>query len=110
MKTNIIAVTGIGLLVLFVAGFASIFEIRLATAQVDATSSRPSISDATTTALVAGSISTVPVDASSTPPLVQTSDASSTIDTAAPSDAVTKLTSMISSVVPIEPAPIGFTL
>src|SRR5258706_14758457 len=42
MKTNIIAVTGIGLLVLFVAGFASIFEIRLASAQVDATSS-PSV-------------------------------------------------------------------
>ena len=42
MKTNVIAVAGIGLLVLFAAGFASIFEIRLASAQVDATSS-PSI-------------------------------------------------------------------
>src|SRR5882672_8973161 len=51
MKTNIIAVAGIGLLVLFVAGFASIFEIRLASAQVDATSSPPSSTDATTTPL-----------------------------------------------------------
>lgn len=37
MKTNIIAFKGIGLLVLFALGFVSVFEIRLASAQVDAT-------------------------------------------------------------------------
>src|SRR5882672_4872746 len=52
MKTNIAAVTGIGLLVLFVAGFASIFEIRLASAQVDATSSPVSSADGATTPLI----------------------------------------------------------
>lgn len=70
MKTNIIAITGIGLLVLFALGFASVFEIRLASAQVDATSSPPSSTDSTTTPLVPqASTSTVPTDdvASSSP-------------------------------------------
>ena len=52
MKTNIIAVGGIGILILFVVGFASIFEIRLASAQVDATSSPPSAADFTTTPIL----------------------------------------------------------
>ncbi len=39
MKTNIIAFTGIGLLGLFALAFTSVFEIRLASAQIDATSS-----------------------------------------------------------------------
>src|SRR5712671_6102365 len=49
MKTNIIAFAGISVLVLFVAGFASVFEIRLASAQVDATSSAPVESPLSTT-------------------------------------------------------------
>src|SRR6266481_2252268 len=49
MKTNIIAVAGIGILVLFVVGFASIFEIRLASAQVYASSTPPISTDSSTT-------------------------------------------------------------
>jgi len=49
MKTNIVAFAGTGLLVLVAVAFVSIFEIRLASAQVDTTSSLPSSTDATTT-------------------------------------------------------------
>jgi len=99
MKTNIIAVTGIGLLVLFVAGFASIFEIRLASAQVDATSSPPSSTDATTTPLV------VQASASSTP----TEDAASSTPPAAPADesaSTTVVTRLSSTSTPAASAPI----
>ena len=54
MKLNIITFAGIGLLVLFAAGLASIIEVRLASAQVDATSS----------ASVDGSLSTATPDLS----------------------------------------------
>src|SRR5258708_339681 len=72
MKTNIIAAAGIGLLVLFIAGFASIFEIRLASAQVDATSSPPSAADSTTTPILtqASTSSTATEDATSSTPAV----------------------------------------
>jgi hypothetical protein len=76
MKTNIIAVTGISLLVFFVVGFASIFEIRLASAQVDASSSPPVSPESTTMPpdLVASTSTALIADsASSTPELVATS-------------------------------------
>jgi hypothetical protein len=81
MKTKIIAVGGIGFLVLFVGGFASIFEIRLASAQVGASSSPP-VSTTTPPDLVASTSTALIADgASSTPGLGATSttaDASTT--------------------------------
>src|SRR6266404_1700037 len=104
MKTNIIAVAGIGLLVLFVVGFASIFEIRLASAQVDATSSPPSSTDSTTTlpALQASKSSTLIEDAaSSAPASTPANDSAST----------TVATNSSSTSTPaIEPPPQGLTL
>ena len=99
MKANIIAVTGIGLLLLFVAGFASIFEIRLASAQVDATSSPPSSIDATTTPLV------LEAPTSSTP----TEDAASSTSAVTPADdsaGTTVVTSSSSTSTPAASAPI----
>jgi hypothetical protein len=80
MKSNIIAFTGIGLLVLFALAFISVFEIRLASAEVDASSSLPLTTDTTTVAQVLGpATSTVPTnnDASSTAASTPTSETSS---------------------------------
>jgi hypothetical protein len=68
MKPHVVAVAGISVLVLFAVGFVSIFEIKLASAQVDATSSLFS-SDATTSPVLSNSTSTAPTQdvASSTP-------------------------------------------
>src|SRR6267154_1535774 len=94
MKTNVIAVAGIGLLVLFAAGFASIFEIRLASAQVDATSS-PSIdtplSTTTPDSDVAATSTIAEVVATSTDTSVATSQATSTPPKEAPTVGLTKV-------------------
>jgi hypothetical protein len=101
MKTNVIAFVGVSVLVLFVAGFASIFEIRLASAQVNATSS--SAIDSTTTPLVPeASTSSTPIAdaASSTPASAPANDSAST----------TVATSSSSTSAPgIEPPPKGLT-
>src|SRR5258708_32768004 len=100
MKTNIIAFTGISLLVLFVAGFASIFEIRLASAQVDATSSPPSSTEATTTPLV--------LQASTSSPPIEEAAASSTPGAAPAHESVSTpvVTSSSSTSTPAASAPI----
>jgi len=94
MKTNVIAVAGIGLLVLFAAGFAGIFEIRLASAQVDATSS-PSIdtplSTTTPDSDVAATSTIAEVVATSTDTAVATSQATSTPPKEAPTVGLTKV-------------------
>jgi hypothetical protein len=101
MKTNIIAFAGISLLVLFAFAFISICEIRLASAQVDATSSS---TDATTTlSLTQASTSSTPIEegASSTPATIPANDsASATI--------VTSVSS--TSTRAIEPPPQGLAL
>src|SRR6266436_3165407 len=87
MKTNVIAVAGIGLLVLFAAGFASIFEIRLASAQVDATSSPsidPPLSTTTPDSDVAATSTINEVVATSTDTSVASSQATSTSPKEAP--------------------------
>src|SRR5258708_6522964 len=105
MKTNIVASAGIGLLVLFALAFASIFEIRLASAQVDASSSPPIALDTTTTPQVLGaSTSTAPIgnDSSSTSTITSVTDATSstTVATSTPT----------SSAPAVEPPPQGLTL
>lgn len=75
MKTNLIAVAGIASLVLFAVALASAFEIRLASAQVDATSSPlSSSSDATTSLTEITSTSTTEAEASTTPTVVQAAE------------------------------------
>jgi hypothetical protein len=98
MKTNIIAVAGIGLLVLFVAGFASIFEIKLASAQVDATSTIPVDPSMSTTTLE----STL-VTASTDTTAVATSTDTTTSDT----QASTTIASQTDAVPPKEAPPAG---
>jgi len=126
MKTNIIAFGGIGLLVISVAGFASIFEIGLASAQVDATSSPLSSADATTTPpdLEASTSTTLIADsASSTPALAATSTTTGETTTAVATtstdsssegvvaEAATQATSTEGSTTPsIGPPPEGLTL
>jgi hypothetical protein len=103
MKINIIAFAGLGLLVLFALSLVSIFEVRLASAQVDATSSTPSSTDATTTPLVfQASTSSTPIvnAASSTPAVTPANESAST----------TVVTSSSSTSTPgIEPPPQGLT-
>jgi hypothetical protein len=75
------AVAGISALVLFALAFASVFEIRLASAQVDASSSLPLTADTTTVPQILGtSTSTAPTgnDASSTAASTSAGDTSST--------------------------------
>jgi hypothetical protein len=119
MKINIIAVGGISLIVLFVVGFAGIFEIRLAAAQVDATSSLPVSTTApidavasTSTVLIATiSSSTAPITATSTS--AATSTAVTTTTTAStspvlPTSATTVATSTPGASTPaVEPPPKG---
>jgi hypothetical protein len=102
MKTNIIAFSGIGLLVLLALAFASIFEIRLASAQVDATSSPP-IDSTTTLPTLQASTSSTPIEdaASSTPATMPPNEsASTTVATSSPS----------TSAPTMEPPPQGLTL
>jgi hypothetical protein len=105
MKPNVIAVTGIGLLVLFVMGFASIFEIRLASAQVDATSSPPSATDSTTTPILKASTSSTSTEeaTTSTPANGPSNDAAASTSTA---DATSAASTSTPSV---EPPPEGLT-
>jgi hypothetical protein len=102
MKSNIIAVGGIGLLVLFVGGFAGIFEIRLASAQVDATSSSP-IDSTTTLPILQASTSSTPIAdaASSTPVATPANESASTTVATSPSSTSTPA---------VEPPPQGLTL
>jgi hypothetical protein len=100
MKTAIIAVGGIGLLALFALVFASIFEIRLASAQVDATSSLPSSADATITAsdLVASTSTALIADAaSSTQDLAATSTTPAATSTPLTTTAVTSTSPVVTS-------------
>jgi len=91
MKTNIISVAGISALALVTLAFVSIFEIKLASAQVDASSSVALITDTTTTPEVLASTSTAPIgnDASSTAASASTTDTSSSTTTAATSTPAT---------------------
>jgi hypothetical protein len=94
MKTNIVAFAGIGLLAIFALAFVSIFEIRLASAQVDASSSLPLTTDTTTVPQVLEApTSTVPTnnDASSTAastPTSKTPSAAAAATSTAPAPAV----------------------
>jgi hypothetical protein len=94
MKSNIIAFTGISLLVLFALAFISVFEIRLASAQVDASSSLPLTTDTTTLPeVLEAATSTVSTDndASSTAastPTSETSIAATAATSTAPVSAV----------------------
>jgi hypothetical protein len=106
MKTNIIVTfAGIGFLVLFAVAFVSIFEIKLASAQVDASSSVALITATTTTPEMLGtSTSTAPAGnvASSTSASTFMTDTSST---------TTPATSTPETSVPVAgPAPQGLTL
>src|SRR6266446_9468625 len=108
MKTKAIAIAGISLLVLLVVGFASIFEIRLASAQVDATSpptfdSAPSTTTPVSTdestsseAIIAASSSdTTSPQASSTagsPPTHSSAETSQSTASVAPGDTVSSTT------------------
>jgi hypothetical protein len=109
MKTNTIAAAGIMSLVVLVAGLASVFEIRLASAQEDATSSAPLSIDATSTPPVFDTSTTTPIGSS-------TSTTSASEAASGPSDATT--TSQGSETegrgnlhmtwaAPIEPRPVG---
>ena len=110
MKTNIIAPVGIGLIAFFALASAAIFEIRVVSAQVDATSSLPSSTDATNTLpdLVASTSTALIADiASSSPAATPASDATTTIGTV-DSASATVATSVLSTSTPaIEPPPKG---
>jgi hypothetical protein len=112
MKANIIAFAGIALLALFVVGFASIFEIRLAFAQVNATSSPPSATDFTTTpALDLGASTSTDLsaaEASSTSMDTATNAASDATNTAGASPSTEAASSAAaSSTTPVNPPPVG---
>src|ERR1700730_5174484 len=134
MKTNIIAFGGISVLVLVALAFASIFEIHLASAQVDATSS-PSVSTSTSPALVASTStalianvassspanttgSTTPAATTSLPSMSAAASPSSAVTTTATStspvvttNTTTAATNTLeTSTVAIEPPPQGLTL
>jgi hypothetical protein len=79
MKANFIGVTGISAIAFLVLAFASVFEIKLASAQVDASSSLPFTTDTTTVTQVVGvatSTASSAEEASSTPAATPAPDTS----------------------------------
>jgi hypothetical protein len=109
MKTNNIAIAGISLLVLLVVGFASVFEIRLASAQVDATSSTSVATEATTTPPILDTSTTTPAEnsASSTPASEAPSTGSDATTTTSQASDTEATSSPSTSKPPIEPPPAG---
>jgi serine-aspartate repeat-containing protein C/D/E len=98
MKTNIIAITGIGLLVLFALAFTSVFEIRLASAQIDATSSTtidPSLSttspESITLASSTNTVVTDPEASTATSSQPESAPATSTLSIESPPQGLTKV-------------------
>src|SRR6516165_12718171 len=86
MKSNTFAFVGTCLLLLVALAFVGNFEIRLASAQVNATSSILSSSDATSTSVISTAASTAPIaniafSTSSAAATITTPDATSTVAT-----------------------------
>jgi hypothetical protein len=120
MKIHIVTFAGISVLVLFALVLASIFEIRLASAQADATSS-PAISittpialvASTSTALLAAVASSTPAaTATSTMPAITSTQLAMTADASSASDVTTSTTSASASTTAVstpivEPPPKG---
>jgi hypothetical protein len=77
MKPNIITFAGVGFLVLSAVVFVSIFEIKLASAQVDASSSIPVTTDTATTSQVLITSTSTARTQDDMPPSTSLSDASS---------------------------------
>ena len=115
MKSNIIAVTCISFLVLFALAFISVFETRLASAQVDASSSLPLTTDTTIAPQVleaSTSTSQSAADSSSTPavtpPARETSRTDEVIATSTESSTSTDEQPAVAPAGPTPPA--GLTL
>jgi hypothetical protein len=109
MKSNIVAVGGTIGLVVLVAGLASVFEIRLASAQVDATSSTSATADATTTPPIVDTSTTTPIEnsASTTPASEAPSTGSDATTTSKGSHTEAASNLHMTWAAPIEPAPTG---
>jgi len=106
MKAHSTAFVGIGIVLLFAAALASVFQIRLAIAQEDASSSPPLSTDATSTPLVDTSTSTPPLQSASVS-ADQTAPAEATTSTATTSQAAALDTA--THITPLEPSPVGLT-
>jgi hypothetical protein len=109
MKSNTIAAAGIMSLVVLVAALASVFEIRLASAQEDATSSTSVTADTTTTPSVIDTSTTTPIEnsASTTPASEAPSTPSDAATTSEESGAEAPSNPHMTWAAPIEAAPAG---
>jgi len=108
MKTIAVTLTGISFLALIALAFVNLFEIKLVSAQVNASSSPLSSSDTTSTLTLdtQASTTTTQAGASSTSPIPQSSDAATTT-TVDGSQATTTGTSLTNT--PTERPPFGLT-